>query len=79
MSGTIAVTSQLGRGSTFIFAAPFGISSERAPVRLAATMDGRLPELPRSPAPEDFPVGPRLRVLVAEDNEFNADLIRQLL
>ncbi len=79
MSGTIAVTSQLGRGSTFTFAAPFGISSERAPVRLAATMDGRLPELPRSPAPEDFPVGARLRVLVAEDNEFNADLIRQLL
>jgi len=79
MSGTIAVSSQLGHGSTFTFAAPFGVSSERAPVRMGASLDGRLPELPRSPAPEESAAGPLLRVLVAEDNEFNADLIRQLL
>jgi PAS domain S-box-containing protein len=78
MSGTITVSSQLGRGSTFTFAAPFGVSSERAPVR-AASMDGRLPELPRSPALRESLAGPPLRVLVAEDNEFNAYLIMQLL
>ena len=80
MSGTISVSSQLGRGSTFTFAAPFGVSSERAPIRTESpSLDGRLPELPLSPTPKEPAAGPPLRVLVAEDNEFNADLIRQLL
>ena len=80
MSGTISVSSQLGQGSTFTFVAPFGVLSERAPIRtVAVRMDGRLPEVPRSSTPEESAAGPRLRVLVAEDNEFNSDLIRQLL
>jgi PAS domain S-box-containing protein len=78
MSGTISVSSQIGHGSTFTFAAPFGISSEPAPyLTVERPMAGRQPEL--SPPPGEGGLTHRLRVLVAEDNEFNADLIRQLL
>jgi PAS domain S-box-containing protein len=80
MSGTISVSSALGRGSTFTFAAAFGVSKERAPVpRRALSVDQRSPSVPLAVTPELLAVGPHLRVLVAEDNEFNADLIRQLL
>ena len=80
MSGTISVSSEPGRGSTFTFAAPFGVSSERGAIRTGAiSIEGRPPALLVSPGPEESAAGPMLRVLVAEDNEFNADLIRQLL
>ena len=80
MSGTISVSSQLGQGSTFTFAAPFGISTEMAPARMVEVpMAGQAPELLRLATVEESAAGRLLRVLVAEDNEFNADLIRQLL
>jgi PAS domain S-box-containing protein len=80
MSGTISVSSELGQGSTFTFAAPFGVSSEKPPCRtVEVPVAERPPELPRPPTASESAAATLLRVLVAEDNEFNADLIRQLL
>ncbi len=79
MSGTISVSSEPGQGSTFTFVAPFGVSTERAPIRTGAvSIDGGLSVLPLS-SPDESAAGAALRVLVAEDNQFNADLIQQLL
>ena len=77
MAGAITVSSVLGQGSTFTLTARFG----------------RVTSEPHEPSPH--PLGGRrtplraeraehhsrraLRVLIAEDNEFNAQLIRQLL
>jgi PAS domain S-box-containing protein len=74
MGGAISVDSEPGRGSTFAFTARF---------KLAPEADGSLALRRRqvdAPQPEQAstPAVP-LRVLVAEDNDFNAQLIEQLL
>ncbi|HET7541661.1 MAG TPA: AAA family ATPase [Polyangiaceae bacterium] len=73
MAGGISVTSEPGRGSTFTFTARFARKVEAAPAfalgaptSIVSATSGATRSLP-------------LRVLVAEDNEFNAQLIRQLL
>jgi PAS domain S-box-containing protein len=73
MAGGIQVTSEVGQGSTFTLTARFlrkTGSSGGAPGELAAQADVSTEAL-RQPAP--------LSILVAEDNEFNAQLMRQLL
>ena len=67
MGGEISVTSEPGRGSTFTFTAPFATRSgdpTLGPSRPSSRPPGRMDAL---------------RVLVAEDNEVNADLLRRLL
>jgi predicted ATPase/signal transduction histidine kinase/DNA-binding response OmpR family regulator/GAF domain-containing protein len=66
MEGTIGVQSEPGQGSTFTFTARFSRSAE----------------VQRSlPSEQPAQLGPSrmLRVLIAEDNEFNASLARELL
>jgi PAS domain S-box-containing protein len=65
MGGEIGVVSEPGRGSTFTFTARFAHATK------AASLPALEPAAPRSAT--------SLRVLIAEDNEFNAQLIRQLL
>jgi two-component system, sensor histidine kinase and response regulator len=71
MGGQITVESDLGRGSTFTFTAQFGrpedVSERCAP---AALSDLREPPVPAA-AP--------LRILVAEDDEFNSRHLERLL
>jgi PAS domain S-box-containing protein len=75
MGGAISVDSQPGEGSTFAFTACFQSPAE--PVdNVAALKKCAADALPREQAP--MPAR-SLRVLVAEDNEFNAQLIEQLL
>ena len=83
MSGTtLAVTSRGAgtRGASFSFAAPFW-HLERTGAGAAGRDHGwTTAGIAALTCPGgSSPVGPRLRVLVAEDNEFNADLIRPLL
>ena len=66
MGGGIVVDSEVGRGSTFTFTAWF----ERHGVA-----DASATSLPQ----RAWSASARRRVLVAEDNEFNAELVRQLL
>jgi len=74
MGGTISVDSQPGRGSTFAFTARFELAPE-------ADSSLTLPQQQTDALPlEQPPVQAEpLRVLVAEDNDFNAQLIEQLL
>ncbi len=65
MGGALEVVSEPGRGSTFTFTAPFMCSAGVT-----------VPAEPRRSAPRH---ASSLRVLIAEDNEFNALLIRQML
>jgi PAS domain S-box-containing protein len=69
MGGQVTVQSEPGRGSTFAFTAWFGRQSQSARVR----EEGRENTSPSDSSPRS------LRVLVAEDNEFNAELMEQLL
>jgi PAS domain S-box-containing protein len=75
MEGAISVESEPGQGSTFTFHARF-----RRDPRLGAEQFG---EQVRRRAQLGNPLGPTplraLRILIAEDNEPNAQLIRQLL
>lgn len=69
MGGRLWVESSVGIGSIFLFTAYFGRCEAQQPIQL--TTD------------EESPIGgDRLRgkrILVAEDNEFNQDLIREIL
>ncbi|HKX93236.1 MAG TPA: ATP-binding protein, partial [Methylibium sp.] len=74
MGGRIGVSSQLGSGSTFRFNARFGMAPPRsAGAAQAASAEAALP-------PEERYADLRgARVLVAEDNELNQMLTRELL
>jgi PAS domain S-box-containing protein len=73
MGGTISVESQPGQGSTFAFTACFKPQPQSAG-RVAPALKPEDTVSPPDPSPAKS-----LRVLVAEDNEFNAQLIEQLL
>ncbi len=66
MSGSVGIESKLGRGSVFTFKVPATLENEEAPKPV---------ELPENKADESA----GLRVLVAEDNVLNQDLIRDML
>ncbi len=73
MGGTIGVESEPGRGSTFSFMARFGRpphSRERVVAR---------PQDARHEVAAPTPVAPPLRILVAEDDEFNSRHLERLL
>ena len=75
MHGTITVESEPGRGSTFAFTALFGRQPHASEPVLSAGRPAPAQETTRAPAPARG----SLHVLVAEDNEFNALLVKQLL
>ncbi|VTR93798.1 pas domain s-box : PAS domain S-box OS=Singulisphaera acidiphila (strain ATCC BAA-1392 / DSM 18658 / VKM B-2454 / MOB10) GN=Sinac_7190 PE=4 SV=1: PAS_3: HisKA: HATPase_c: Response_reg: Hpt [Gemmata massiliana] len=77
MGGTIAVDSELGRGSTFHFAARFQLPAKAASPQNAAQAQGKPQTMEQHPPSASAPAP--LRVLLAEDNEFNAQLMEQLL
>jgi PAS domain S-box-containing protein len=73
MGGAIRVESEPGRGSTFAFTARFALQPH-PPEPTAASP----PAVVRPATPESL-VGVPLRILVAEDNEFNRDLLEHML
>jgi PAS domain S-box-containing protein len=75
MGGAITVESRPGQGSTFAFTACFKLQAETADH--SAAFESQKVDSPRDEA--DHLLTKPLRVLVAEDNEFNAQLIEQLL
>jgi CheY-like chemotaxis protein len=75
MGGEITVDSEPGRGSTFRFTARFGPGSK-------PEVAGRRPEpsaVPTGRAAVARPEAVPLRVLVAEDNELNVAVVREVL
>jgi signal transduction histidine kinase/ActR/RegA family two-component response regulator/HPt (histidine-containing phosphotransfer) domain-containing protein len=76
MGGAITVDSEPGRGSTFTFTARFASASDADLHRIPSpTALADRPAMSAYPAPEAHP----LRILVAEDNEFNVALLEELL
>jgi CheY-like chemotaxis protein len=73
MAGGIVVKSELGQGSTFILTARFLRKMDDS-TEVSGELAARA-----AVSPESLPHATPLRILVAEDNEFNAQLIRQLL
>jgi CheY-like chemotaxis protein len=73
MEGNLGVESEPGRGSTFTFTARFGrAQDDPAGKPIPAARSGLQ-------ARAKVHAGPTLRVLVAEDNELNCELMQQLL
>ncbi len=79
MAGRITVESEPGRGSTFAFTARFG--RQPHPPVVARPQDPATAGPPhvRQLIPVSVPAAAPLRILAAEDNEFNAQLLEQLL
>jgi signal transduction histidine kinase/AmiR/NasT family two-component response regulator len=73
MGGTIAVESEPGKGSTFSFTARFGRPPHRPEQVVARRSDA--PHVAAAPGPAVTP----LRILVAEDSEFNVRHLQRLL
>lgn len=71
MGGRLGCTSELGNGSTFFFTAPF--------------VACKMPETPKGTKPAQVEIpskksgGPHLRILLAEDSEYNVVLIKAYL
>ena len=77
MGGDIRVASRLGTGSRFTVRLPFEPAPGAAPAEPDAVAVRPLPALPSARRPDGIrPVG---RVLVAEDNEINQEVIRRQL
>jgi PAS domain S-box-containing protein len=72
MGGQITVDSAPDEGSTFAFTARFGIQPRLPEPGAAQPLEFR-------PTPSHMPGTTPLRILVAEDNEFNVQLLGQLL
>jgi two-component system, sensor histidine kinase and response regulator len=68
MGGSIAVTSEVGRGSTFVLTIPFAVG-------VASVVPTRHIEAERT----DVRLTVAPRVLVAEDNELNVAVVREIL
>lgn len=83
MGGTIAVRSELGRGSSFTVRLPAAGSPVDVPSAAQTSGDGEPALLVSEPAPEYVPEvydGPHVfTVLYAEDNEVNVELVRQVM
>ncbi|MEO8603994.1 MAG: response regulator [bacterium] len=77
MGGYIAVTSEVGQGSTFQFRAQFGVRSPTRASMVAVALDEVSAAVP--PTSLKAPASPSLRVLVAEDNAVNQELMLCLL
>ena len=76
MGGHLSVESQVGKGSTFTMVLTTPVDSERRKQVAAAEMQKKLEAVAVT---EDVPDDAPLKILVAEDNALNADIISAIL